>query len=153
MFYFKEQTNRNDLSPPLAKENVKNVPNKEDLHNKQADYPKWMRVTTCRRFPYFPQLGDLVVYFQQGHEAYLGELKKTGIPVSPRFKIKYNLLIILIFFPKFLVLIWTQKKSALWMLLILKQLANHLKRFMWLDCNCLVPRMANELGCRFKYGL
>uniref|UniRef100_A0A183CPF3 WD_REPEATS_REGION domain-containing protein n=1 Tax=Globodera pallida TaxID=36090 RepID=A0A183CPF3_GLOPA len=48
----------------------------------QQSYSQWLRMTERRRFPYFPQLGDEVVYFLEGHKSYLDQLKKNGLPTS-----------------------------------------------------------------------
>ncbi|KAL3083410.1 hypothetical protein niasHS_011212 [Heterodera schachtii] len=52
------------------------------IHRFQQSYPQWLRMTERRRFPYFPQLGDEVAYFLQGHKTYLKELKENGIQVT-----------------------------------------------------------------------
>ncbi|XP_059824809.1 bromodomain and WD repeat-containing protein 1-like isoform X3 [Hypanus sabinus] len=41
--------------------------------------PKWITDTVPRRSPYVPQMGDEVVYFRQGHEAYVEAVKKAKI--------------------------------------------------------------------------
>ncbi|XP_038657438.1 bromodomain and WD repeat-containing protein 1-like isoform X2 [Scyliorhinus canicula] len=40
---------------------------------------KWITDTVPRRSPYVPQMGDEVVYFRQGHEAYVEAVKKAKI--------------------------------------------------------------------------
>lgn len=44
-----------------------------------TEYPLWMRATEVRRFPYIAQLGDVVVYFTQGHRVYVDEVVKAGL--------------------------------------------------------------------------
>uniref|UniRef100_A0A4W3H5X2 Bromo domain-containing protein n=1 Tax=Callorhinchus milii TaxID=7868 RepID=A0A4W3H5X2_CALMI len=39
---------------------------------------KWITDTVPRRSPYVPQMGDEVVYFRQGHEAYVEAVKKAN---------------------------------------------------------------------------
>ncbi|XP_072126416.1 bromodomain and WD repeat-containing protein 3 isoform X2 [Mobula birostris] len=41
--------------------------------------PAWIRDTVPRRSPFVPQMGDEVVYFRQGHEAYVKAVKKAKI--------------------------------------------------------------------------
>ncbi|XP_067903868.1 bromodomain and WD repeat-containing protein 3 isoform X1 [Heterodontus francisci] len=41
--------------------------------------PAWIRDTTPRRSPFVPQMGDEVVYFRQGHEAYVKAVKKAKV--------------------------------------------------------------------------
>ncbi|XP_060688587.1 bromodomain and WD repeat-containing protein 3 isoform X1 [Hemiscyllium ocellatum] len=41
--------------------------------------PSWIRDTTPRRSPFVPQMGDEVVYFRQGHEAYVKAVKKAKV--------------------------------------------------------------------------
>ncbi|XP_069068681.1 bromodomain and WD repeat-containing protein 3 isoform X2 [Pleurodeles waltl] len=41
--------------------------------------PQWILDTTPRRSPFVPQMGDEVIYFRQGHEAYLRAIKKAKI--------------------------------------------------------------------------
>ncbi|XP_067852945.1 bromodomain and WD repeat-containing protein 3 isoform X2 [Heptranchias perlo] len=41
--------------------------------------PAWIRDTIPRRSPFVPQMGDEVIYFRQGHEAYVKAVKKAKI--------------------------------------------------------------------------
>eukprot|EP00057_Strongylocentrotus_purpuratus_P011327 XP_011665801.1 PREDICTED: PH-interacting protein [Strongylocentrotus purpuratus] len=41
--------------------------------------PLWITDTTPRRCPYVPQMGDEVMYFRQGHEAYIAAVKKRKV--------------------------------------------------------------------------
>ncbi|XP_078068075.1 bromodomain and WD repeat-containing protein 3 isoform X4 [Mustelus asterias] len=41
--------------------------------------PTWIRDTIPRRSPFVPQMGDEVVYFRQGHEAYVKAVKKAKV--------------------------------------------------------------------------
>ncbi|CAD6184954.1 unnamed protein product [Caenorhabditis auriculariae] len=45
----------------------------------RTTFPQWMQMTKPRRFPYFAQLGDRVVYFRQGHEAYLANVERAKL--------------------------------------------------------------------------
>ena len=40
-------------------------------------YPEWLSEVLPRRIPFFPQIGDEVVYFKKGHQAYLEEVRIT----------------------------------------------------------------------------
>jgi len=37
--------------------------------------PEWLTESVPRKSPYFPQMGDEVIYFRQGHELYLKAVK------------------------------------------------------------------------------
>ena len=41
--------------------------------------PHWITDTIPRRCPYVPQMGDEVMYFRQGHEAYIAAVKKRKV--------------------------------------------------------------------------
>ncbi|XP_077198828.1 bromodomain and WD repeat-containing protein 1 isoform X2 [Paroedura picta] len=41
--------------------------------------PDWITDTRLRRSPYVPQMGDEVIYFRQGHEAYFEAVRKNNI--------------------------------------------------------------------------
>lgn len=41
--------------------------------------PEWLTSTKPKKSPYVPQMGDFVVYFRQGHELYVDEVKKSGV--------------------------------------------------------------------------
>ena len=41
--------------------------------------PEWLTSTKPKKSPYVPQMGDSVVYFRQGHELYVDEVKKSGV--------------------------------------------------------------------------
>ncbi|CAF0813240.1 unnamed protein product [Adineta ricciae] len=52
--------------------------NKDDLElNYSPDFkpPDWLTRTTAQCSPYIPQIGDTVMYFVQGHELYINEVK------------------------------------------------------------------------------
>ncbi|OUC41253.1 putative Bromodomain protein [Trichinella nativa] len=50
----------------------------EDLLAK-FHFSDWITSTTCRPSPYFPQQGDEVVYFHQGHRMYVDEVKRANL--------------------------------------------------------------------------
>ena len=39
--------------------------------------PEWLTTSVPSKAPYFPQMGDEVVYFKQGHQLYLDAVKAT----------------------------------------------------------------------------
>lgn len=41
--------------------------------------PKWLTDVTPHKSPYVPQIGDLVVYFRQGHELYVQAVKRNKV--------------------------------------------------------------------------
>ena len=41
--------------------------------------PEWLIGTIPRKAPYVPQIGDKVMYFRQGHEAYLRTVERRQI--------------------------------------------------------------------------
>ncbi|XP_036059554.1 bromodomain and WD repeat-containing protein 1 isoform X1 [Onychomys torridus] len=41
--------------------------------------PVWITDTTLRRSPFVPQMGDEVIYFRQGHEAYIEAVRRNNI--------------------------------------------------------------------------
>uniref|UniRef100_A0A8C3PPG8 Bromodomain and WD repeat domain containing 1 n=1 Tax=Calidris pygmaea TaxID=425635 RepID=A0A8C3PPG8_9CHAR len=41
--------------------------------------PVWITDTALRRSPFVPQMGDEVIYFRQGHEAYIEAVRKNNI--------------------------------------------------------------------------
>ncbi|CAN2389514.1 regulation of cell shape, partial [Pristimantis euphronides] len=42
----------------------------------------WITDTTPRRSPFVPQMGDEVIYFRQGHEAYINTVQKSSLSIS-----------------------------------------------------------------------
>jgi hypothetical protein len=44
-----------------------------------------------RRFPFFPQFGDFIVYFQQGHRAYLEEMQKRNFSIPSKYRMQSDL--------------------------------------------------------------
>ncbi|KAL6072512.1 hypothetical protein STEG23_030756, partial [Scotinomys teguina] len=41
--------------------------------------PVWITDTTLRKSPFVPQMGDEVIYFRQGHEAYLEAVRRSNV--------------------------------------------------------------------------
>nr|XP_009860425.1 bromodomain and WD repeat-containing protein 3 [Ciona intestinalis] len=55
--------------------------------------PKWISQDVARPSPYMPQIGDCVVYFQQGHQLYIkAVLDKNIWNVGPESNICYNMM-------------------------------------------------------------
>jgi hypothetical protein len=47
---------------------------------------EWLSEVMPKKSPYFPQLGDDLVYFRQGHENYIDLVKKSNIyPLSKKY--------------------------------------------------------------------
>lgn len=46
-------------------------------------YPDWLSRTDPQRTPYFPQIGDEVVYFKKGHQAYLEKMRTNWENLNP----------------------------------------------------------------------
>ncbi|XP_055331141.1 bromodomain and WD repeat-containing protein 3-like [Paramacrobiotus metropolitanus] len=42
-------------------------------------FPKWLTETVPKPFPYFPQIGDVVYYYQEAHEKYVNQLADDGV--------------------------------------------------------------------------
>jgi len=41
--------------------------------------PEWLTDVVARTTPYFPQIGDEVIYFMQGHQQYVEAVKSSGV--------------------------------------------------------------------------
>lgn len=41
--------------------------------------PEWLTDSSPRKTPYFPQIGDELVYFPQGYDHYLSEVRKRKV--------------------------------------------------------------------------
>lgn len=78
-------------STSVSRRQQQEISDDEDIDEENSfnvgTFPEWMRKTTRTRFPFIPQLGDLVVYFQQGHRAYVEELKKRKVRVPAAYDI------------------------------------------------------------------
>ncbi|CAH2314773.1 bromodomain and WD repeat-containing 3 isoform X2 [Pelobates cultripes] len=75
-----------------AKEDYKPKKHKQTKRKKQNEFlsmegetseewipPQWILDTIPRRSPFVPQMGDEVIYFRQGHEAYVRAVRKSKI--------------------------------------------------------------------------
>ncbi|CAB3373121.1 Hypothetical predicted protein [Cloeon dipterum] len=66
------RTVRNPATAKLLASNIKEVP-------EQFKPSEWLNETMPRKTPYFPQIGDEVVYFRQGHQMYLNAVRAKKI--------------------------------------------------------------------------
>lgn len=63
--------------------------------------PEWLSETVPKKAPYFPQMGDKVMYFRQGHQYYyeavinrkLYNIEKRSLPWTKKknLKVRYSL--------------------------------------------------------------
>nr|XP_023485932.1 bromodomain and WD repeat-containing protein 1 isoform X1 [Equus caballus] len=88
-----DEMSTENLSPPKRRRKRKkeNKPKKENLrrvtpgelanmeHLYEFHPPVWITDTTLRRSPFVPQMGDEVIYFRQGHEAYIEAVRRNNI--------------------------------------------------------------------------
>ncbi|XP_012586370.1 PREDICTED: bromodomain and WD repeat-containing protein 1, partial [Condylura cristata] len=88
-----DEMSAENLSPPKRRRKRKkeNKPKRENLRrmtpaelaNLEQLYefhpPVWITDTTLRKSPFVPQMGDEVIYFRQGHEAYIEAVRRNNI--------------------------------------------------------------------------
>ncbi|XP_008825134.2 bromodomain and WD repeat-containing protein 1 isoform X2 [Nannospalax galili] len=88
-----DEMSTENLSPPKRrwKRRKESQPKKENLRRitpvELADVeqlyefhpPVWITDTTLRKSPFVPQMGDEVIYFRQGHEAYIEAVRRNNI--------------------------------------------------------------------------
>uniref|UniRef100_A0A8D1BAW4 Bromodomain and WD repeat-containing protein 1 n=1 Tax=Sus scrofa TaxID=9823 RepID=A0A8D1BAW4_PIG len=88
-----DEVSTENLSPPKRRRKRKkeNKSKKENLRRatpaERADVehlyeyhpPVWITDTTLRKSPFVPQMGDEVIYFRQGHEAYIEAVRRNNI--------------------------------------------------------------------------
>uniref|UniRef100_A0A8C3XVX3 Bromodomain and WD repeat domain containing 1 n=1 Tax=Chelydra serpentina TaxID=8475 RepID=A0A8C3XVX3_CHESE len=73
---------RKKRKPKRQEENVQNsTPTQPVNEDVLYDYhpPVWITDTALRKSPFVPQMGDEVIYFRQGHEAYIEAVRKNNI--------------------------------------------------------------------------
>ncbi|EMP31441.1 Bromodomain and WD repeat-containing protein 1 [Chelonia mydas] len=73
---------RKKPKPKKQEENVQNsTPTQPGNEDVLYDYhpPVWITDTALRKSPFVPQMGDEVIYFRQGHEAYIEAVRKNNI--------------------------------------------------------------------------
>jgi len=62
---------------------------------------EWLTEVIPRKAPYYPQMGDEIVYFRQGHKFYLDAIRNKKVyELSPRCEpwTKINIRVCLIYF-------------------------------------------------------
>uniref|UniRef100_A0A2K5RNF9 Bromodomain and WD repeat-containing protein 1 n=1 Tax=Cebus imitator TaxID=2715852 RepID=A0A2K5RNF9_CEBIM len=88
-----DEISAENVSPPKRRRKRKkeNKPTKENLrrmtpaelanmeHLYEFHPPVWITDTTLRKSPFVPQMGDEVIYFRQGHEAYIEAVRRNNI--------------------------------------------------------------------------
>ncbi|KAM5281188.1 bromodomain and WD repeat-containing protein 1 [Ctenodactylus gundi] len=88
-----DEMSAENLSPPKRRRKRKNEnkPKKEGLQCMAAGEldcaerlsefhpPVWITDTALRKSPFVPQMGDEVIYFRQGHEAYVEAVRRNNI--------------------------------------------------------------------------
>ncbi|XP_027626765.1 bromodomain and WD repeat-containing protein 1 isoform X3 [Tupaia chinensis] len=88
-----DEMSAENLSPPKRRRKRKkeSKPKKENLqrmtpaelmnvdHLYEFHPPVWITDTTLRKSPFVPQMGDEVIYFRQGHEAYIEAVRRNNI--------------------------------------------------------------------------
>ncbi|XP_006886837.1 PREDICTED: bromodomain and WD repeat-containing protein 1-like [Elephantulus edwardii] len=88
-----DEMSAENLSPPKGRRKRKKErkPKKENLqrmspaeianteHLSEFHPPVWITDTTLRKSPFVPQMGDEVIYFRQGHEAYIEAVRRNKI--------------------------------------------------------------------------
>ncbi|XP_062060910.1 bromodomain and WD repeat-containing protein 1 isoform X1 [Lepus europaeus] len=88
-----DEMSTENLSPPKRRRKRKkdSKPKKENLrrmtpaelanmeHLYEFHPPVWITDTALRKSPFVPQMGDEVIYFRQGHEAYIEAVRRNNI--------------------------------------------------------------------------
>ncbi|XP_058517601.1 bromodomain and WD repeat-containing protein 1 [Ochotona princeps] len=88
-----DEMSTENLSPPKRRRKRKkdSKPKKENLrritpaelanmeHLCEFHPPVWITDTALRKSPFVPQMGDEVIYFRQGHEAYIEAVRRSNI--------------------------------------------------------------------------
>uniref|UniRef100_A0A8D2PF56 Bromodomain and WD repeat-containing protein 1 n=1 Tax=Zosterops lateralis melanops TaxID=1220523 RepID=A0A8D2PF56_ZOSLA len=77
-----EEVSAEKSSPPKRrrrKRRKKPKPKKQDELSYDWHPPVWITDTALRRSPFVPQMGDEVIYFRQGHEAYIEAVRRNNI--------------------------------------------------------------------------
>lgn len=76
--------------PGPSSQNIRNVGPRRHLpigeHNEIPEIyrpPEWLSEVIPRKAPYYPQMGDEIVYFRQGHKQYLEEVQKKNLYKLP----------------------------------------------------------------------
>ncbi len=53
-------------------------------------FKEWTTETNCLKLPYYPQIGDEVVYFRVGHQEYINAVKSRGLDMKGLKTYKYT---------------------------------------------------------------
>ncbi|XP_054829119.1 bromodomain and WD repeat-containing protein 1 isoform X2 [Eublepharis macularius] len=77
----RKKRRKKDKSNRHEEEAKENAPTQSVNLESACDFhpPDWITDTRLRRSPFVPQMGDEVIYFRQGHEAYLEAVRKNSI--------------------------------------------------------------------------
>ncbi|KAJ8679018.1 hypothetical protein QAD02_014805 [Eretmocerus hayati] len=67
-----QRSKKTPLSSPAKRNAGGDVP-------EQYRFPDWLTETVPKKTPYYPQMGDEVIYFRQGHKRYLQIVKQRGL--------------------------------------------------------------------------
>uniref|UniRef100_A0A8C5IXF0 Bromodomain and WD repeat-containing protein 1 n=1 Tax=Junco hyemalis TaxID=40217 RepID=A0A8C5IXF0_JUNHY len=73
---------RRKLKQPRKKVSTLEILGRTTLHREPSEEwlaPQWILDTIPRRSPFVPQMGDEIIYFRQGHEAYVRAVRKAKI--------------------------------------------------------------------------
>ncbi|KAG8450198.1 hypothetical protein GDO86_002729 [Hymenochirus boettgeri] len=89
-----ESSTEEQLAPPknkvrkissLERQNLERIPLDPENVNSFLP-PLWITDTTPKRSPFVPQMGDDVIYFRQGHEAYINAVRRNNLSIVKRLK-------------------------------------------------------------------
>ncbi|KAM4045665.1 bromodomain and WD repeat-containing protein 1 [Anomaloglossus baeobatrachus] len=76
--------------PRKTKENeTRKMPSRAPLNREISNDwrpSNWITDTTPRRSPFVPQMGDEVIYFRQGHEAYINAVQRSNLSIGNTLK-------------------------------------------------------------------
>ncbi|KAH8021541.1 hypothetical protein HPB51_015937 [Rhipicephalus microplus] len=73
------QGNEEARTPPQSSNSKKSKKSSKRASEKVLRHPEWLMDTVPRKTPYFPQIGDEVVYFHQGHQSYVQAVKRCRV--------------------------------------------------------------------------
>ncbi|XP_065293659.1 bromodomain and WD repeat-containing protein 3 isoform X1 [Dermacentor albipictus] len=73
------QVNEEARTPPRSSRSKKSKKSSKRASEKILRHPEWLMDMVPRKTPYFPQIGDEVVYFHQGHQSYVQAVKRCRI--------------------------------------------------------------------------
>uniref|UniRef100_A0A224YSH8 Bromodomain and WD repeat domain containing protein 1/3 n=1 Tax=Rhipicephalus zambeziensis TaxID=60191 RepID=A0A224YSH8_9ACAR len=73
------QGNEEARTPSRSSKSKKSKKSSKRSSEKVLRHPEWLMDTVPRKTPYFPQIGDEVVYFHQGHQSYVQAVKRCRV--------------------------------------------------------------------------